>query len=392
MIFFILLIISVLGYQNCGAPQHLGVTEKAAFFSGSCESPLMNAFGATYYPTFKARCARCHETGPGVGLFSNKEFQVAFNGFNSLGRARVERNLLNPGHQAGLTGPQNQALVDRSLRLWTKAEDDFKACAKEAGEDYIPGEEIVTVHKSNPTIIERARSGNPWVQMTWDLENEMARGADRGKYLMVFSIEVRVAIMNGSFRGYEFRNPLVRLKPNATIPYRISKVLVSVNQNILYDVTTYSQMSAQILSMTDFNIAPNAGLALSVQAPVLATDSFALAFGMIKTEAGTIGGGTDGGGTTGDPDPPPLPTAVTHTQLISTDIDVGVFRRACIGCHSGANPPQGLDLTNYNLAFDRRALIVERTNDANNPMPPSGLLSDRDRSIIQIWQTGGGTQ
>lgn len=389
----LLFLSSVVLYQNCGAPQHSNVTESFSLFSGSCESSLMNAFGATYYSTFKTKCATCHNTGPGIGLFANKNFQTAFNAFNSMGRLRVERNFLNPNHQAGITGPQNQPLVDRSLKTWSLAEDKFKECAKNAGEDMIPGTEALTVHKSNATILQRARSGNPWVRMDWDLENEMALGADRGKYLLNFSIEIRVAMMAGQMRGYEFRNPMVRLKANATVPYRISKVLFSINQSTLYDVTTYSQMSALVLSMNDFNIAPNAGLVLAVRSPVLATDSFAIAFGRIQTDSTVpIGGDPGGGNTTGGPDPVPLPTAVTHTQLMSTDVNLNVFRRACMNCHSGANPPQGLDITNFNLARARAALIVERMNDNNNPMPPSGMLSDRDRELVRIWQTGGANQ
>lgn len=353
----------------------------------------MNAFGGTYYNTFKAKCATCHEKGPGIGFFASKNFQTAFNAFNSMGRIRVERNFLNPSHQAGITGPQNQALVDRSLAQWTRAEASFKECAKNAGEDMIPGAEILTVHKTNPLILQRAGTGNPWVRMDWDLENEMALGADRGKYLLNFSIEIRVAMMAGQRRGYEYRNPMVRLKANATVPYRISKILFSINQSTMYDVTTYSQMSALVLSMTDFNIAPNAGLVLAVRPSVAATDSFAIAFGKIQTESAIpIGGDPGGGGTTGGPTPLPLPTSVTHTQLTSTDVNLNVFRRVCMNCHSGANPPRGLDISNFNLANMRAALIVERMNDTNNPMPPSGLLSDRDRDLVRIWQTGGATQ
>lgn len=394
----ILFVASALLYQNCGAPIHSSITAQSVQFSGSCESSLMNAFGSTYYPTFKAQCASCHSSGPGLGYFANPDFQTAFTSFNSLGRARVERNFLNPGHQAGITGPQHQALVDRSLSAWQAAEQRFTDCAREAGIDTVPGQEILTVSKANATILQRANMGNnAWVRLEWDLENEMALGADRGKYLMVFSVEVRVAIANGAQRGYEFRNVVVRLKPGATTPYRISKIYFGLNQNVLYDVTTYSQMSALVLSMTDINLAPNASLALAVHSPVAATDAFSLAFGTITADSmtpigGGTGGGTTGGGTTGGMMPTPLPATVTHTQLTSTNVDLGVFRRACFNCHSGANIRAGLDLSNYTGSRNLATEIVGRMNNTGNPMPPSGILSERDRDLVRIWQTGGTPQ
>jgi hypothetical protein len=214
---------------------------------------------------------------------------------------------------------------------------------------------------------------------------------------MIFSIEIRVSVSGPVNRGYEFRNPTVRLKPNATTPYRISTLLLSINQNKLYDVTTYSQLSALIVSMTDFNLAPNAANALAVHSPVVATDSFALAFGRLQIESGTPGGGstggaTTGGGSTGGTTPLPLPTTVTHTQLLSTDVNLNVMNRACVSCHSGANPRAGLDLTNYTSARNAAALIVDRMNDSNSPMPPAGMVSERDRDLVRIWQTGGTPQ
>ncbi len=145
-----------------------------------------------------------------------------------------------------------------------------------------------------------------------------------------------------------------------------------------------------IVSMTDFNLAPNSGVALAVHAPVVATDSFAIAFGRLQAEAGTIGG-TTGGGTTGGTEPP-LPTSVTHTQLMSTDVNLNVLTRACVSCHSGANPRAGLDLSNYTAARNAGAEMVTRMNSSTNPMPPTGMLSERDRELVRIWQTGGAAQ
>ncbi len=359
----------------------------------------MNAFGATYYQTFVRKCASCHKNGPGLGAFANADFQTAFYAFDSLGRTRVERNFLNPAHQPAVTGAMNKNIVERNVAVWKKAEESFANCARESGRDVIAGLEMVTLHKTNSTIVQRARTNDPWVRLEWDLANEMAASADRGKYLMIFSLEIRVSLNGTQMRGYEFRNPTVRLKNDATTAYRINQILFSINQNKLYDVTTFSQLNALVLSMTDFNLAPNASVALAVHSPVVASDSFAIAFGRLQTDSGTIGGGTgggtvggtSGGGTTGGGGIP-LPTTVTHTQLLSTDVNLNVLNRACIRCHSGANPPAGLNLTNYAAARAAAGEMVTRMNDSTNPMPPTGMLSERDRDLVRIWQTGGAPQ
>jgi hypothetical protein len=389
-----LLVSTFVLYQNCGEPLHNNVTSSGVLFSGSCEAPIMNAFSTHYYTVFKAKCATCHSTGPGLGAFANPDFQTAFNGFNSLGRTRVERNFLSPAHQAGITGSQNQPFVDRAAADWLKAEAEFKECAKTSGD--LTGTEFKTLHKANATIVTRATMANPWVRLEWDLENETANPADKGKYLMIASIEVRVALSAGNFMGYEFRNPTLRLKAAASKGYRFEKLHISINDLIVNDLTTYSQISGLILATTDVNLAPGAGFALALHSPVINTDSFALAFDKIEVDNGMTNGGTTGGGTTGGTSggtmPLPLPTSVTFTQLTSTDTSVNVFRRACLNCHNAGNMSGGLDLSNYTASRNAVAEIVSRMNNAGNPMPRSGLLSDRDRELVRIWQNGGTAQ
>lgn len=389
-----LLALSLFLYQNCGVPLHTNVTESFSLLSGSCESNLMNAFGTTYYSAFKAKCSQCHQNGPGVGAFANKDFPTAFNGFMSLGRARVERNFLNPGHQPEITGDMNQPLVDRSQNVWTQAEAEFQKCSKDGGSTTVlPGSEIVTLGKINSTILQNATRSNSWVKLDYDLENEMTSPSNKGKFLLSFSIEVRVAMMNGQMRGYEFRNPTVRLKPTATTPFRLNKILISINQVILYDVTTYEDLSSLVVSMSDFNLAPNASLALAVRSSVKATDSFAIAFGSITQEMGPIGGdpggGTTGGGSTGGPTGPTLPASITHAELLSTNSNINVFRRICMNCHNSSNMNGGLDVTNYDSAKSKITIMLQRINDNTNPMPPTGLLNQFDRDLIDLWQKSG---
>lgn len=92
---------------------------------------------------------------------------------------------------------------------------------------------------------------------------------------------------------------------------------------------------------------------------------------------------------TGSPDPPD--PDVCDTLNVTYDGSVlPVFQANCLGCHSGANPEYGIDLTN----FDHLALIIDNgsligsVNHAEGfyPMPKGGLkLSDCDIKKIEIW-------
>lgn len=44
------------------------------------------------------------------------------------------------------------------------------------------------------------------------------------------------------------------------------------------------------------------------------------------------------------------------------------------------------------VSLEVRALIQSRINNANNPMPPSGLMSIDERAIVDIWVSGGAPQ
>lgn len=64
---------------------------------------------------------------------------------------------------------------------------------------------------------------------------------------------------------------------------------------------------------------------------------------------------------------------------------------ATSSCHDSTNPASGLRLTTYaevKSAAQNRGMI-ERMNNANNPMPASGRLSSDTRAIIDKWKTDG---
>ncbi|WP_339756601.1 hypothetical protein [uncultured Winogradskyella sp.] len=83
---------------------------------------------------------------------------------------------------------------------------------------------------------------------------------------------------------------------------------------------------------------------------------------------------------------PPLNRTVTY----QSDVQNIMFNR-CITCHGGSAPQSGLDLSTYqNTRFSAEmGSLIQRMNNATNPMPPNGLVSPELRQIMDKWVTDG---
>lgn len=89
-----------------------------------------------------------------------------------------------------------------------------------------------------------------------------------------------------------------------------------------------------------------------------------------------------------DPDPDPDP----DEEITYVDDVQPIIQSNCLSCHS--NPPQNdapMHLTTYNAvkqAVEDRGLL-NRINNSDNPMPPTGLMSQANRDIIEKWEEDG---
>lgn len=63
----------------------------------------------------------------------------------------------------------------------------------------------------------------------------------------------------------------------------------------------------------------------------------------------------------------------------------------CITCHGGAAPSASVALETYSDVryFSESENLIDRMNDSQNPMPPSGLLSSEILSKIDKWAEDG---
>jgi hypothetical protein len=347
-------------------------------FSGGCEADLMNLYNATYFPFLKNTCGSCHTNGPGIGQFGHPDFTTSYNAFRSMGRTTVNRNVINASHQPPFTGPQNQPALDSFTPRWEAAEVTYGVCTGNA----VAGSGIISLGKANPAIV--AAGAGTFTKMTWDLNSEVKDVALRAKIPLTVSIEIRVAILNGVKQGYEFRNPSVRVNTGFTGPFRLTSLRLYMNNASLNGVTTYTSIDFNINSNTETNMAPGIAYALHATPTQVATDAFAIEIGDIRNSTG---------GSIGNPTapvvPPTLPASVTLAQLLSNDAMLGVFRQSCTSCHTGAGGAGGLDITNPAQAKLKATDIYARMNNALNPMPRAGLLTNDKRELVRIWRDGG---
>ena len=76
-------------------------------------------------------------------------------------------------------------------------------------------------------------------------------------------------------------------------------------------------------------------------------------------------------------------TYVTHIQSIVSN--------NCLSCHSGSTPQGNLLLENYNQvrSASENGTLIQRINDASNPMPTAGLMPSSTRAVFDEWVQNG---
>lgn len=83
----------------------------------------------------------------------------------------------------------------------------------------------------------------------------------------------------------------------------------------------------------------------------------------------------------------PIPSVPISYQIHISPI----ISTRCISCHSGSNPNGNLRLENYDQVRNasENGTLIQRINDAANPMPTSGLMSSSTRALFDEWVSGG---
>lgn len=379
-------LILVIAFNNCGEGF---VAQQVALSSGSsslfsvdagesCEAALMRVYQKTYHPFLSQTCGACHTNGPGLGDFGSQDLATAFTSFTSVGATKINSQSLNTGHKPPATGDHNAARINELNTVWAASQTDYADCVSASGGG-TAGKYVVTTHgKTVPANL----TATTFVRMEWDLETESSN-----KVPLVAGIEIRRGVVGGTTRGYELRNPTLRLKSLASGNFASRALNIILNDKLKSEITTYSNIDIVISAITNLNLSPGSANAFMEATPDN-SDKIALDFSSIKPTDSTNTGMPATGGGTGGGTPAPV-TVPTYTQLAAAG---GIFANSCFGCHNAGNARGGLDMTTYNGSRTAAINIRSRVNNANNPMPTGGLLGQAQRDAITAWVDAGTPQ
>lgn len=366
-------------YQACGRVGFDASKGGSANFAsqGVCESQLKMVYQSTFFPLLSTSCNRCHSNAHG-----STDLNTSYSGFMAKGASLVEYKATHPHGDNGINLTNQIASVKSQ---WNSGQDLYLACLASGGDSGEAGSKLRVNAKTVAAIEMTVTNQAQWKFVEWDLDVDVPTNM-QGRYAAFLRIEARLALQSGNVVGFEFRNPTMRLKGSGQ-NIQVNGMNIYLNEAFQSNVTTYSGMSMIVDKMTAVALAPGASISLDWFPDANKDTTVALEFSSIQhtNQSGvSTGGGTGGANPVGSP--------VTFAQLISTDTNLGIFRRSCFACHSGGNLGGGLDLSDYNAAKANASGIQARMNNAANPMPKSGLLPQADRDVVSRWVNGGSPQ
>ena len=226
--------ILVIVFNNCG--ETFMISNQASQkpidddLNRTCEEKQLLQFEKTYYSFLRRNCVGCHISGGiGNGNFADEDPTTAFKAFASRGYEKISAQALNDNHKPPFTGSQNAPEIEIIKPTWIRAESDFIQCLIDDGRPPKVSEAAKLVSKAIPQPLAKT-----FVTMTWNLETESSLKAP-----LIFTVEIRQAEVGGSVRGYEFRNPTLKLKESSLAHYRVRALALYFNEQLHRDVSTY---------------------------------------------------------------------------------------------------------------------------------------------------------
>ncbi|CAM1365684.1 WD40 repeat protein [Tenacibaculum litopenaei] len=88
----------------------------------------------------------------------------------------------------------------------------------------------------------------------------------------------------------------------------------------------------------------------------------------------------------------PEAASITIDRKVTYERDIKpIMYTNCLTCHSAVNPRNGLILETYQQvkASASTGTLIQRMNDAANPMPQGGLLTPDKRALVDKWKSDG---
>jgi hypothetical protein len=382
--FAVLVLTVVVGYNGCGETGFNAVyMSDMASISGvksQCDAQLMQVYSKTYFPLLSTNCNRCHSDAHG-----STNISVSFQAFMLKGKSLIDYQATHPHGDNGVNLTSQIAAIQSD---WSAGQSAYTTCLASAPMDGGSGGSASDVRLADKVITgitDTIAKNGTFKTISWDVSMETANASQQGMVNAVLTLDVRYALQGTVPVGLEFKNPRMHLKA-AGDPVVVSGLSLYLDKAFQDRVTIYTTVSATVSSTTDVQLAPGFANALVYYPQVTANT-------LVSFDIG-LNGGTSGGGSTSPTDPtdPTTPTSVTFTQLVSNDATLGVFKKSCLGCHSGAGASGGVDLTDYSMAKKNASDIQSRMSNSGSPMPPQGILGQGDRDTVNKWISGGTPQ
>lgn len=385
--FAVLVLTVVVGYNGCGESGFNAVymTDLSSIsgVKSQCDAQLMQTYSTTYFPLLSTNCNRCHSDSQG-----STDLATSYQTFMQKGATLINYQATHPHSDNGIDLTTQIAAIQPT---WTTANSSYMTCLASTPVD--PGgsngsaQSLKLVSKVIPNITNTIAKNGTFVSVQWDVSTEDAAASQNGQFNAIFTVDVRYSLQSGVPVGLEFKNPRMHLKATGTA---ITLDGLNLYLDGVYQdrVTTWLSLSGvSVGSTTDVSLAPGTANALAYYPQVSAGTMVSFEFeniGLVGATTTTTTTTMPAGGGSG--------TAVTFTQLISTDPTLGVLKNSCLSCHSGPTPASGVDLSNYTVAVSKASDIQSRMNNAGSPMPPSGLVPQAERDVVNRWISGGTPQ
>ena len=370
---FLLSIAVMVGYTNCGKPQHVvnGVVASSAY----CESQILQVFEKTYYPFLVQKCAGCHATGPGFGFFASDNSERAIDSFLSIGESKIKMMAVNAAHNPPYTSPDNQPVINTAAAEFGPAKQIYDQCLQSGSEDG-PS----TFLKLNPKVM-NAKTGNTWTKVNWDLIADVESGAET--FEATLSVEVRINKLSASsaFSAYEFRNPTINSRVHNL---KIQGFNMVVNDDPMNTITSYNNLNKVAVAGGDVNLGQGLANAYVVMSQeIRASDSVHVEFVGIGQTSDTSGGGIPTPTPIATPTPTP-PDVITYTYLKSTFLK----DKGCLGCHAGGTLNLNMH-TGTTGAQMNAAKILQSVENQSMPKNNPGSNTAEQIMMIRKWVDAG---
>ncbi|MDZ4662767.1 MAG: c-type cytochrome domain-containing protein [Pseudomonadota bacterium] len=358
----------------------------------SCEGNLKEAFKTSYYPWARSKCAMCHvanapaPVGSGRG-FGDQNLSLAFKDFYNFKEPNFRAKALDPGHQSGLTGPQNEGVLAGFRTKWEKAETIFKNCvlARNGGQPEPAPINTTSKPIARPATIKfnnPARSGcknaqgvvvaaciladADYARITWNLGTDLMPNANNPNLAgITFDIEVAIAdyspdapTAGRNYFYYHFRRPRITNAGSSNL--LVGGLTLKLNGEAYTDGTTFTMLNQIVNAGSPIFTLNNETLAMGGSFLIVpGSDSVSISF------TGT-GPTTLVGGITTPPPPPPL--TPTFTQLFGVG---GSVRGSCINCHGAAVGQSG------NFRIDTYLNVLTGLNGTGAKVIPGNAAASR---------------